>query len=110
MLSECITQLGNYFGALSNWVEFQNVTETSGSQDTMLLYAVVGLHTLTMPQDPEELLQDWMDTLASLFAIGLSPEKSILFFQEEVWVRFSYRAASITGKIGTISRRACVVA
>jgi len=91
-LSERIIQLGNYFGALANWVEFQNETETKnqgGSQDTVLLYAVVGLHALTMPHDPKKLLQDRMDTLASLLAIGLSPEKSIIFCQEDVSVWFS---------------------
>ena len=87
ILSERVTQIGNYFGALANWVEFQNATETKNqgkNQDTVLLYAVVGLHALTMPQDPKKLLQDRMDTLASLLAIGLSPEKSIIFCQEDV--------------------------
>ena len=89
ILSERVIQIGNYFGALANWVEFQNATETKNqgkSQDTVLLYAVVGLHALTMPQDPSKLLQDRMDTLASLLAIGLSPEKSIIFCQEDVRV------------------------
>jgi len=92
ILSERVTQLGNYFGALSNWVEFQNATETKNQgrgQNTVLLYAVVGLHALTMPQDPKKLLQDRMDTLASLLAIGLSPDRSIIFCQEDVRVWFS---------------------
>ena len=92
ILSERVTQIGNYFGALANWVEFQNATETKSkgkNQDTVLLYAVVGLHALTMPQDPNKLLQDRMDTLASLLAIGLSPEKSIIFCQEDVRVQCS---------------------
>ena len=87
ILPERIIQLGNYFGALSNWVELQNAAETKNqgrNQDTTFLYAAVGLHALTMPQDPKKLLQDRMDTLASLLAIGLSPGKSIIFCQEDV--------------------------
>lgn len=90
-LPERVIQLGNYFGALSNWVEFQNATETNNqgrNQDTKLLYAVVGLHALTLPQDPKKLLQDRMDALASLLALGLSPVKSIIFCQEDVGLSF----------------------
>jgi tryptophanyl-tRNA synthetase len=100
ILSERLIQLGNYFGALSNWVEFQNAAK----RDTVLLYAVVGLHALTMPQNPAKLLQDRMDTLASLLAIGLSPEKSIIFCQEEVRLQLSGGAVPMTVTVGTIPR------
>ena len=88
ILSERVTQLWNYSGAFSNWAEFQNATGTKSqgrNQDTVLLDAVVGLHALTMPQDPKKLLQDRMDTLASLLVIGLSPEKSTIFCQVRIW-------------------------
>lgn len=116
ILSERVTQLGNYFGALVNWVEFQNATETKDqgrNQDTMLLYAVVGLHALTMPRDPKKLLEDRMDILASLLAIGLSPEKSIIFCQEDVRVWFSiarYSNNHHNRYLTTLSLRGCLAA
>lgn len=49
-----------------------------------LLYSVVGLHALTMPQDAKKLQEDRLDTLASILAVGVDPKKAILFFQEDV--------------------------
>lgn len=49
-----------------------------------LLCSVVGLHALTMPQDPKKLHEERMNTLASILAVGVDPEKAILFFQEDV--------------------------
>ncbi|CAG8683268.1 13643_t:CDS:2 [Acaulospora colombiana] len=60
------TGLGNYFGALSQWVEMQHM----GTKPRQLLYSIVGLHALTMPQNPKKLLEDRLNTLASLLAIG----------------------------------------
>ncbi|KIM30796.1 hypothetical protein M408DRAFT_270356 [Serendipita vermifera MAFF 305830] len=75
-----VPHLGNYFGALSQWVEMQNAPGTN----RQLLYSVVGLHALTMPQDPKKLYEDRMNTLASILAVGVDPQKAILFFQEDV--------------------------
>lgn len=108
--SERVVQLGNYFGALVNWVEFQN---EGRNQDTVLLYAVVGLHALTMPQDPKTLLEDRMNTLASLLAVGLSPEKSIIFCQEDVRIWFSIARSSNNHHnryLTTLSLRGCLAA
>jgi tryptophanyl-tRNA synthetase len=116
ILSERVTQLGNYFGALANWVELQNATETKHqgrNQDTVLLYAAVGLHALTMPQDPKKLLQDRMDTLASLLAIGLSPDKSIIFCQEDVrdWFPIARYCNNHHNRyLTTLSSRGCLAA
>ncbi|KAF9511173.1 hypothetical protein BS47DRAFT_1373137 [Hydnum rufescens UP504] len=75
-----IPHLGNYLGALSNWVHLQ---ETARSEDTFI-YSVVGLHAITVSQDPTKLRRDRLDALTSLLAIGIDPKRSILFFQEDV--------------------------
>ncbi|KAF4604341.1 Tryptophan--tRNA ligase, mitochondrial [Pleurotus pulmonarius] len=70
--------LGNYLGALSNWVQLQRC---SSPNDT-LLYTIVGWHALTLPQDPKKLLQSRREMLATLLAIGLDPKRSIIFHQD----------------------------
>lgn len=49
-----------------------------------LIYSIVGLHAITVPQDPKQLRHDRLDALASLLAIGIDPKRSILFHQDEV--------------------------
>ncbi|KAI6103734.1 tryptophanyl-tRNA synthetase [Pisolithus croceorrhizus] len=73
-----IPHLGNYLGALSNWVKLQKTAEPA---DT-LLFSIVGWHALTLPQDPTALRSARDDMLATLLAIGLDPERSILFHQD----------------------------
>ncbi|KZV86861.1 tryptophanyl-tRNA synthetase [Exidia glandulosa HHB12029] len=76
-----IPHLGNYLGALKNWVELQN----SASADDTLIYSVVGLHAFTIPPgDPDSLRQSKLDAAASLIAIGIDPARCILFHQDEV--------------------------
>jgi len=72
--------LGNYLGALSNWVELQR----TASEDDTLIFSVVGLHAITVPQDPSQLRKDRLNAVASLLAIGIDPKRSILFHQDEV--------------------------
>ncbi|KAF7314976.1 hypothetical protein MIND_00011700 [Mycena indigotica] len=73
-----IPHLGNYLGALSNWVDLQ---KNANPQD-QLLFSVVGWHALTLPQDPKELATSRRDMLAVLLAIGLDPKRSIIFHQD----------------------------
>jgi len=75
-----IPHLGNYLGALQQWVKLQNASPPS----TKLLFSVVDLHALTVPQDYEKLKQWKRELLATLLAIGLNPDRSILFYQSEV--------------------------
>ncbi|KAF8510335.1 tryptophanyl-tRNA synthetase [Gautieria morchelliformis] len=75
-----IPHLGNYLGAIQNWVKLQN---TSTPQDT-LIYSIVGWHALTLPQDPAELYEAKFETLASLLALGIDPKRSIVFSQDDV--------------------------
>ena len=73
-------KLGNYLGALSNWVKLQ---KTAAPEDE-LLFSVVGWHALTLPQDPKSLSEARMDMLATLLAIGIDPKRSIVFHQDQV--------------------------
>jgi len=75
-----VPHLGNYLGALQQWVHLQNTSAPS----TKLLYSIVDLHAITVPQDPARLKQWKRETLATLLAIGLDPERSILFYQSSV--------------------------
>ncbi|KAF7298378.1 Tryptophanyl-tRNA synthetase [Mycena kentingensis (nom. inval.)] len=72
-----IPHLGNYLGAISNWVKLQE----SNPQDRHL-FSVVGWHALTLPQKPKELAAARRDTLAVLLAVGLDPKRSIIFHQD----------------------------
>ena len=68
--------LGNYLGAIRNWVALQDDFES--------IYCVVDLHAITVPQDPAQLRQSTREVTASLIAAGISPERSILFNQSRV--------------------------
>lgn len=65
--------LGNYLGALRNWAQFQD--------DYDAIYSIVDLHAITVKQDPKELKERSLLTLALYIAAGIDPEKSILFIQ-----------------------------
>lgn len=69
--------LGNYLGALKNWVTLQE----EGAQ---CLYCVVDLHAITMPQDPAVLKQSTREIAAAYMAAGVDPKRSILFPQSAV--------------------------
>jgi len=68
--------LGNYVGALRNWVEFQN------SHDAF--YCVVDLHALTLPWDPSQLSARTVQTAQILMASGIDPERATIFVQSHV--------------------------
>ncbi|MDR2908384.1 MAG: tryptophan--tRNA ligase [Oscillospiraceae bacterium] len=68
--------LGNYLGALKNWVRLQD--------DYRCVYSVVDLHSLTVRQEPRELRENTLRSLALLLACGIDPEKSVLFIQSHV--------------------------
>lgn len=68
--------LGNYLGALTNWVAMQN--------DYNAYYVIVDLHAITVPQDPKELRENTRRTAAQYIAAGIDPEKSALFVQSHV--------------------------
>jgi tryptophanyl-tRNA synthetase len=68
--------LGNYIGALSNWVTMQDEFDA--------FFCVVDLHAITVPQDPKELRERTRSTAAQYIAAGIDPTKSTLFIQSHV--------------------------
>ncbi len=68
--------LGNYFGAIKQWVENQNQFEA--------LYCIVDLHAITVPQKPEELRRYTREIAATYLAAGVDPKKNIIYVQSAV--------------------------
>ena len=68
--------LGNYLGAIKNFVNLQNKFEC--------IYCIVDLHAITTRQNPEELKSNIFETTASFIASGLNSEKNIIFNQASV--------------------------
>ncbi|KAI5300033.1 hypothetical protein KEM56_002796 [Ascosphaera pollenicola] len=75
-----VPHLGNYLGALKEWVRLQDTKEPS----TKLIFSVVDLHALTVPKDAEQLRTWRREALAALLAVGLDPHKSTIFMQSAV--------------------------
>ncbi len=68
--------LGNYLGALKNWVELENEYEC--------FYCVVDMHSITVRQDPAELRKRARALLSLYIASGLNPEKNCIYYQSHV--------------------------
>ena len=68
--------LGNYLGALKQFVELQD--------DHECIYCIVDMHAITVPQDPKELREHILDVAALYLAVGIDPKKSIVFVQSDV--------------------------
>jgi tryptophanyl-tRNA synthetase len=68
--------LGNYLGALTNWVAMQD--------DFNAFYMLADLHAITVPQDPKQLRDNTRRTAAQYLAAGIDPDKSALFVQSQV--------------------------
>jgi len=72
--------LGNYLGAIRNWVRMQDAM-AEGSQ---CLFFLADLHAISMPHDPAELKSATLEMTAALVACGIDPSRSILFNQAQV--------------------------
>ncbi len=70
--------LGNYLGAIKNFVELNN------DNNNDCIFCVVDLHAITVKQDPKELRDNIRETVATFIACGINPEKSIIFNQSSV--------------------------
>ena len=68
--------LGNYLGALKNWVKLQ--------EQMPCLYCVVDMHAITVWQDPKDLARSTREVTAAYIAAGVDPKRSILFNQSQV--------------------------
>ncbi len=70
--------LGNYLGAIKNFVDLNNQKENE------CIFCVVDLHAITSKQDPKELNENIRETVATFIASGIDPNKSIIFNQSKV--------------------------
>lgn len=68
--------IGNYLGAIRQFVELQEENEC--------IYCIVDMHSITVPQNPKELRQHTLDVAALYLAVGIDPKKSIVFVQSDV--------------------------
>jgi len=89
--------LGNYLGALKNWLYMQDEFDCT--------YAVADLHAITVRQDPQKFKGQIYSTYALLLALGIDPEKSTLFIQSHVpeHTSLSWLLSSCT-QFGELSR------
>ena len=91
--------LGNYLGAIKNFVDLQN------ERENQCIFCVVDLHAITVKQDPKELKRNIRETVATFIACGIDPANSIIFNQsmvsahsEAAWI------LSCVSKIGWLNR------
>ncbi len=70
--------IGNYLGALKQFVDIQNEGKLQ------CYFFVADLHALTVPRDPKQLRKDTLEVVAEYIAAGLDPEKSVIFIQNHV--------------------------
>ena len=91
--------LGNYLGAIKNFVELNN------QEDNKCIFCVVDLHAITVKQDPKQLKKNIRETTATFIASGIDPKKSIIFNQsmvpahsEAAWI------LSCVSRIGWLNR------
>jgi tryptophanyl-tRNA synthetase len=91
--------LGNYLGAIKNFVELQH------EKENQCIFCVVDLHAITIKQDPKELKKNIRETAATFIACGINPADSIIFNQsmvpahsEAAWI------LSCVSRIGWLNR------
>ena len=72
--------LGNYLGAIRNWVRMQE--ELDGESEC--LFFLADMHAISMPHDPAELRKGTLEMAAALIACGIDPDRSVLFNQAQV--------------------------
>ena len=89
--------LGNYLGALKNWLSMQDEFDCT--------YAVADLHAITVRQDPQKFKSQIYSTFALLLALGIDPDKSTLFIQSHVpeHTALTWVLSSVT-QFGELSR------
>lgn len=73
-----VVTLGNYIGALSNWLKMQD------NEEYQCIYSIADLHSLTVRQVPAEFRNRAMSFFAQYLACGLDPQKNIMYFQSHV--------------------------
>jgi len=71
-----IVTIGNYIGAIKNWINLQD--------EYNCIFSIVDLHAITVMQEPAKLRSNTLELLALYIACGLDPEKSVIFIQSHV--------------------------
>ena len=71
--------LGNYLGAIKNWIELQDRPDTEQA-----IFAVVDYHGITTPFDPKTYHQQVIDTVLDFLAVGVDPKKTLLIRQSHI--------------------------
>ncbi len=92
--------LGNYIGAIRQYVEGQDRGEPA-------IFCIVDLHAISVPYDPAELRERLYDTTAILLAAGLDPERCILFRQSDVREHTELDLAALARSPPTATSTAC---
>lgn len=94
--------LGNYLGAIRNWVKMQDQVAAGGGQS---LYFLADLHAISQPHVPAELRQNTLEMTAALVACGIDPDKSVLFNQAQVPMHAELQwLLSGTARMGWLNR------
>jgi len=92
--------IGNYFGAVQNWVKLQNQYEC--------FFCVVDLHAISMPYNPEELKNNTLDMYIALLACGLNPQKAVIFIQsmvpEHTYLMWLLNCVTSYGELGRMTQ------
>jgi len=89
--------IGNYIGALKQWVDMQN--------DNKCYFCIVDEHAVTVPQDPKNLRQQILSIAATYLAVGIDPKKSVLFIQSDIPQHAELQWLLMTiAKMGELSR------
>lgn len=89
--------VGNYLGALRNWVSMQDTYDC--------VYCVVDLHAITVPLDPGQFNRDRLEAAKVLMACGIDPERSLFYYQSQVpqHTELAWILGTITG-MGQLNR------
>ena len=100
--------LGNYLGALKNFVALQN--------DYECVYALADLHAITVRQNPAEFRKNTLSAYAMMLALGIDPEKSIFFIQSQVpehaqlaWVLSCYTQFGELSRMTQFKDKSCLL-
>ena len=94
--------LGNYLGAIRNWVKMQDQVSAQGGT---ALYFLADLHAISQPHVPAELRENTLEMTAALVACGIDPDKSVLFNQAQVPMHAELQwLLSGTARMGWLNR------
>ncbi len=102
-----VLHIGNYLGALAQWVEMQNQYNC--------IFCVVDYHAITVKQEPKELSRRVLDVVRTYLAAGINPEKAVIFQQSDItahtelaWILNCVARMSDLNKMTQFKEKACL--